>query len=115
MADPLELAECDRCGAVGLPERIEAMDCPHHDDTTGDAEARARAAAQRLDALPSVAAVDILAPDTDPTHSWTVELIIEGAAVPPHVLRILAETSLSLRPAASRDGPGPHSVVVTTA
>jgi len=71
--------------------------CQHLDDRD-----HARAAVARLGGRPDVLGTDLIAPDTDPTNRWTVEIAIEGDAVPPAVLRILADEGLSVIDAGPR-------------
>lgn len=67
-----------------------------------DARDAARAAIARLGGRPEVVATDLIAPDTDPTGRWTVEVAIDGDATPPAVLQILADEGLSLYDAGPR-------------
>jgi hypothetical protein len=67
-----------------------------------DARDHARAAIARLSGRPDVLGTDLIAPDTDPTGKWTVEIAIDGDAVPPAVLQILADEGLSIYDAGPR-------------
>lgn len=59
---------------------------------------QARAAARQLDADPRVLAVDLIDPATDPTDSWTVDLICNSeSGLPSPVHSVLAEYGLTIR------------------
>lgn len=106
-----ELVQCGECQRRGLPERIHTSDCPHTE--TGRVPDRLVAAVDQLHAEPSVVDVDVLAPETDPSGEWALEVVVEGGRVPSRVLGILADTGLGLRPASS-DVRGEWSRLVAT-
>jgi len=65
--------------------------CDHLDERDA-----ARAAVARLGGRPEVIGTDLIAPDTDPTGRWTIEIAIDGDTAPPAVLQILADKGLSI-------------------
>ena len=67
-----------------------------------DARDQARGALARLSGRPDVIGTDLIAPDTDPTDKWTVEIAIDGDAIPPAVGEILSDQGLSIREAGPR-------------
>jgi len=74
---------------------------------------RAKRAARTIRSHPRVAAVNVLAPDTDPTGDWTLEITLTNAiAAPPAALHTLAVERLSIRDARSQ---GPAFRVVASA
>lgn len=78
---------------------------------TVDARKRTRKAADALEVHHQVEAVDVLAPATDPTNRWTIELVLCVNGVPDTILDTLAEYQLTLRHAGPR-GPYWHVVAV---
>jgi hypothetical protein len=75
------------------------------------ARQRARKAADKLSLHHRVEAVDVLAPDTDPTNRWTIELALCGNGVPHDVLDLLGSYQLTLR-SAQPQGPYWKAVAV---
>ena len=73
---------------------------------------RLRSAAERCGALPAVAAVDLLAPDTGPQTTWTLEIVVTRPSVPADVLRELALADCALHDVSRQ---GTHVVVTATA
>jgi len=53
--------------------------------------------------------------ETDPTNAWTLEVVLEGAAVPPQILRELVLHDLALREAPTRGDPAQTVLVATPA
>jgi hypothetical protein len=60
---------------------------------------RAHNAADTLAMHDRVEAVDVLAPDTNPTNRWTIELVLCARGVPHDVLDVLGSYQLTLRDA----------------
>lgn len=113
MSDDNGLVECDECGREGLRERIEDSPCPH---SGGGGRGRVESVGGDLDAFACVRAVDTVPPDVDPTGKWVVEIVVEGATIPPQVLDVLADVGLQVRPGASdTQGRPVHAVVVAEA
>ena len=75
------------------------------------ARKRARKAGDKLTRHHRVEAVDVLAPDTDPTDRWTVELVLCAEGVPHDVLDLLGSYQLTLR-TAQPQGPYWQAVAV---
>jgi hypothetical protein len=67
-----------------------------------DARDQARGALARLSGRPDVIGTDLIAPDTDPTGRWTIEIAIDADAIPPAVAEILSHQGLSIREAGPR-------------
>lgn len=61
------------------------------------ARKRARKAADKLELHHRVEAVDVLAPEADPTNKWTIELVLCAEGVPHDVLDLLGSYQLTLR------------------
>lgn len=102
-----ELVECESCGREGLPERIGETECPH----TGSGGVER--VVERLERLACVAAVDVVPASVDPSGRRTVEVVVVGSTVPAHVLDVVADAGMAVRPEASGvRGEPVHSVVV---
>lgn len=66
-----------------------------------DSRQRARQAARELRQLDCVVAVDVLAPDTDPSNRWTVDVVADSAdgTIPWRVLDVFATFQCDARAA----------------
>jgi len=79
-----------------------------------EARTRARRCADTLATQEPVLAVDVLAPGTDPTGLWTIDLVLAGSAngLPHPVLDTLGSYQMTVR---SVDPQGPHWQAIATA
>lgn len=71
---------------------------------------RHRSLAQELDPFPSVAAIDRLDPQTDPSNRWTTELVVREPRVPSGVLTVIGAHGLEIADVSQRGNPV-HTVV----
>ena len=73
---------------------------------------RCRTAIERIGGRPDVIGTDLIPAAADPTNQYTVEIAIEGDAIPAGVLRELGQAGLDVRQAGPR---ADWMVVVATA
>ena len=75
------------------------------------ARERTREAATECARVPLVSTTDVFPPDEERTH-WTLEVVVEAAAVPATVLAALASAGLSVRDVSPQ---GPTRIVEAVA
>lgn len=80
---------------------------------TVDRRAEARDAADQLATTPTVAAVDVLAPDEGPRDEWTIEAIVDRTSVGPKALFAIATHGLRVETMQTRSASQTTHVVAT--
>lgn len=64
-----------------------------------------RSLVQELEPFPSVAAIDRLDPQTDPSNRWTTELVVREPRVPSGVLTVIGAHGLGVADVSQRGNP----------
>lgn len=72
---------------------------------------RARSCAVECRARDSVVAADVLEPNADRRRTWSLELVVDGAGLPPEVVARLAKHGLTVLRVAPQ-GEYTHAVAV---